>query len=33
VWFEGQMDATAMQITGTLQGTEPSGMPFTLMRQ
>lgn len=33
VWFEGQMDSTAMQITGTLQGMEPSGMPFTLTRQ
>jgi hypothetical protein len=33
VWFEGQVDATAMQISGTLQGTEPSGMPFALIRQ
>lgn len=33
VSFEGQMDITGQQVTGTLQGSEPSGMPFTLTKQ
>lgn len=33
VSFEGQMATTGQQITGTLQGSDPSGMAFTLTRQ
>jgi hypothetical protein len=33
VSFEGQMDATGLKLTGTLQGTDPSGLTFTLDKQ
>ena len=33
VSFEGQMDTTGLKLTGTLQGTDPSGLPFTLEKQ